>query len=903
MGSSDGQYDARMLLDHGTLDDVRARLEDLKDSDRRLIPVFGSGMSNAVLPDVVQMISLFAQASGLDDAEMRERFRSSESDTERYQLAASILKHRRGDVRVASVIREAALRACLEPCEVKSEENCRALLKAEKWNIPQGYLYFAEYFRQLPESNRGPIITTNFDPLIEMALDSTEQHFNSFPLGLSEHINDSMLREVQGIPILHIHGYWTSSTTLNTVSQLNRERSYLDSFLRSVMRGATILVLGYSGWNDSFMKVLEARSRELDLMDSEILWCSYSSDPSAILGNSTLERMSGSPHVNFYLGIDGNEVFTPFVARDAGAVQSVRGFEQIAANSQSSQIAIPSLLADAPVTVGMVDGWPLLSSAAKLMSSAQSMVDGDQRTHAIVALGPMGEGKSMALRQVADRLLSYDIDNSIVILWRLPGAPIMNREFFEGILSRYSGKIILCIDDADLVLNELKESAALWSAENSRIFLLLAAQDRIWVPRSGSIPATPIFFHGIESSDAHALAKCWGKLGLREDLSAAELEAQVLRSAHALTGTRQGTLFGSMLEVLPGQGLKSRVEDLLERLKNLKVSDLPGATPVYDAFAAICVMQELYDPDASVGRGILRDALARTISIDTGLIDGKILRELGKEVAITISGEHVYSRHPMIARVVVEILRESADFDRIVRLVGRAGGRLRFAKSGPPLSVNYEYLLFKKLRGVEAVNAAEGAVEGAGRAYLEPRVSLLSTKRAIDSAVGYAYAKGLMEHVSSFEDVEYCYRGLLVEASYCAHSQGERRYALQLGICSVLDGFGRFLDLERASYGLRCVSLMLRDDPSLSSRRELQDYSYEIFYRLFGVEEFHQRLPWARGFEDRRDGVRELSASTLVERFVLLAAPIVNSLLVRLPEGPRRAGCHELLRLLEAKSR
>lgn len=166
-------------IDFGDLFDLRIRLDVLaQEADRRLVTVFGSGISNAVLPGVPELTGLFrehvpragrarfdATLAGLPDPGLK------------YQNAAAILTKQAGEPRVMRAIRTAVLRACPKvPAEevakvAQDEDQCRALVRdLDAWTIPRGYERFAQFFASLPGRMRGPVITTNFDPLIEIAL-------------------------------------------------------------------------------------------------------------------------------------------------------------------------------------------------------------------------------------------------------------------------------------------------------------------------------------------------------------------------------------------------------------------------------------------------------------------------------------------------------------------------------------------------------------------------------------------------------------------------------------------------------------------------------------------------------------------------------------------------------------
>lgn len=163
------------MSDYGSLEDLQERLRYLRCAEEgRLVPVIGSGLSNTVLPDVSNMISWLREPLTLRG---RQRFDSAVDAavdaTAAYQVAASIAGHQLGDAAVARVFRAAVLTACVDVSPddrtetAKDVQLCQQLMLGGSWSIPKAYSDLAQYYSTLPGSLKGPIITTNFDPLLE----------------------------------------------------------------------------------------------------------------------------------------------------------------------------------------------------------------------------------------------------------------------------------------------------------------------------------------------------------------------------------------------------------------------------------------------------------------------------------------------------------------------------------------------------------------------------------------------------------------------------------------------------------------------------------------------------------------------------------------------------------------
>ena len=124
----------------------------------------------------------------------------------------------------------------------------------------------------MPRS-RGPIITTNFDPLVEVAI--RDGGGQPSPLALDSD-GTIMAGDASGIvDVLHVHGYWRRGDTLHTVAQLTVDRPQLAGAIREALRGCLVAVVGYGGWKDAFTNTLVERVRENNPLGMEVLWGSY----------------------------------------------------------------------------------------------------------------------------------------------------------------------------------------------------------------------------------------------------------------------------------------------------------------------------------------------------------------------------------------------------------------------------------------------------------------------------------------------------------------------------------------------------------------------------------------------------------------------------------------------------
>ncbi|MCE7066670.1 SIR2 family protein [Dyadobacter sp. CY326] len=178
----------------------------------------------------------------------------------------------------------------------------------DPWSTPPSLRALSALCAHFPEKFGSTILTTNFDPLIEIALSKFRVPWYS--TSLSE---DGSLLNVRGVGthVVHLHGLWRGVDTLHTSSQLIKTRSELRGSIRRLLEGCVLVVIGYGGWKDILMntlgEVLAERATEL-----ELLWCFYQDDESAIKNNYShvmaLSRKASMNRVHFYKGIDSNSL-------------------------------------------------------------------------------------------------------------------------------------------------------------------------------------------------------------------------------------------------------------------------------------------------------------------------------------------------------------------------------------------------------------------------------------------------------------------------------------------------------------------------------------------------------------------------------------------------------------------
>lgn len=425
-------------VNYGNLLDIQTRLQyELDQGERRLVTVFGSGLTNSVMPDVAKITNIFRDfvpAGGLD------RFDKTVSPhmgtPYGYQSAASILGYQAGEKVVMRAIRYAVLTAYkgnnVQDLKLvaANEELCKELETSDDWEIPLGYKKFANLFAQLDGKLRGPIITTNFDPLIEIALRGAHLRNQPIPIPVDMAPDPEAIESYSDQPVLHLHGFWTGRAASNTPARITTARPGVDKLLRSILRNSLVLVVGYSGWEDGFMRSLKSRiTDEYDLLNCDVLWCCYDDAPPKPTEGESIGEFVSTPGVTLYTGVDGHKIFDfglreYNVANRHGVVP--RGYTQILEITADEDVNPEGFVGGRhPTWADAAPGaWPMLEASKKVKNVVEkAMSDGGGR--GVISVGPLGEGKSLSIRQVAVAVATEKPDWAVI--WREAGAPPHNR--------------------------------------------------------------------------------------------------------------------------------------------------------------------------------------------------------------------------------------------------------------------------------------------------------------------------------------------------------------------------------------------------------------------------------------------------------------------------------------------
>jgi SIR2-like domain len=176
------------------------------------------------------------------------------------------------------------------------------------WSIPAGLASFGKLAAQFGRRFGETVLTTNFDPLIGVAIRQAGGHY--FRVCVT---TDGDIRASGGSVsrVVHLHGYFHNSETLHTQSHLSMRRPHLEDSLKMLLLNKTIVVMGYGGWDDSLMRALSDIAAE-PKCGTRIIWCFYERDERAIQRNcrhilGTLSAAYASGRLTLIKGFNVNQ--------------------------------------------------------------------------------------------------------------------------------------------------------------------------------------------------------------------------------------------------------------------------------------------------------------------------------------------------------------------------------------------------------------------------------------------------------------------------------------------------------------------------------------------------------------------------------------------------------------------
>ncbi len=271
----------------------------------------GSRLEELGVPNAYTLIENVVESfRGTEEIDSLESALKLSDQSSRYQEAMKFVIDCRGQDALNKLIQNAVLKARTQPA--KHDQSLEQIeLDTQGWYLRAAVEAVGRLVVEHPKTFYAPILTSNFDPLLEVSLRKAGANAASIFLPADGQFNNVI---VPGTPrVVHFHGYWRGGDTLHTPNQLTRNRPQLKGSLRSLLRETTLVVMGYGGWSDVFTRTLiDVISEQTEQLN--VLWTFYSdSDEDIINRNQKIltqfEALAGQ-RVVFYKGVDCH-VFLP----------------------------------------------------------------------------------------------------------------------------------------------------------------------------------------------------------------------------------------------------------------------------------------------------------------------------------------------------------------------------------------------------------------------------------------------------------------------------------------------------------------------------------------------------------------------------------------------------------------
>lgn len=321
---------------------------------KEVVFLVGSGLTipmNSGLPGVPNtdgIIDIIKSEFRQNATQLSELERQlGDAGSNRYQAAFQFLQGRRGQNAANQVVRRAVTASRIQgsafteiqsddPAEI--EERCLLMEQdAPGWFLNPGNEALGKLTAKYPNRFGKVLLTTNFDPLIEVAIQRAGGQYSKTSL----HVDGSITQtESHGCNIVHLHGYWRGSDTLHTARQLLQNRPLLKASLTWLLRNKIVVALGYSGWDDAFSAALMEVARD-ETAFPDILWTSYSATPN--FSGELLSRLIPGldrGRVNLYSAIDCHSVLPKLLS----IWEQIEPQPERIAASQSNPVRVSDLI-------------------------------------------------------------------------------------------------------------------------------------------------------------------------------------------------------------------------------------------------------------------------------------------------------------------------------------------------------------------------------------------------------------------------------------------------------------------------------------------------------------------------------------------------------------------------------
>lgn len=378
--------------------------EGLEASDKEVVFVIGAPVTAPFgrrrgVADVAAVVELIRNEFLSKPSQLEKLDAALARSSNVYQAAFDFLNGRAGQDAANRVIRRAVSQALnpggstdwTENIWKLTDEQLRALDQDPKpWQFSPAIEALGVLAARYPKRFGGIIITSNFDPLAELAIMRAGGAAWRTSLSVDGSIHHST---AQGCQVIHIHGYWYGTDTLHTNRQLVRSRPTLRNDLLTLLQNKIVVVVAYGGWPDVFTGALEGVVSN-DNLFPEILWTFFGEKP-ALSDHlfKVLRPGIDRNRVTFYQGVDCHVFFPELLGLWENEPQLVSGATGVAVgveverrstvSDRGGLFRLKPLECDRPPNVEI---WVGRESELRALETSNAKV--------VIVCGIGGEGKS-----------------------------------------------------------------------------------------------------------------------------------------------------------------------------------------------------------------------------------------------------------------------------------------------------------------------------------------------------------------------------------------------------------------------------------------------------------------------------------------------------------------------------
>jgi hypothetical protein len=395
----------------------RSRLDALvaraSAANRKPIFMIGSGLSlpeepgGPGVPGTAYMVELVRKQVSDDQAALddlsRHLERAEQDNASVYGAAFAFLRDWRGPDAANQVILDAVRMARLP--EARQSDDAQALESdLEGWALTRGTSALGFLLAGHRQSYPGPVLTTNFDPLLSVAISRAHGHPRRAILDGDGRLPSAAELGPDVTPVIHLHGYWWGSDTHHTGMELSASRPQLGASLARLLNDRLVVVVGYGGWDDAFMQAVSSLLDDTGARP-DIAWALYDDDPGMIFTRHAplldrFERWRFRSRFTLYVGIDANRFFQKLLDRAIGSIGPV---------DPDGRLSAPPLADRLHESASLFDGFVR-------ECAAERRVPGDRRARLLAQLVDLRQ----ALQPLSDAELETWHDTEFVVLIRAP---------------------------------------------------------------------------------------------------------------------------------------------------------------------------------------------------------------------------------------------------------------------------------------------------------------------------------------------------------------------------------------------------------------------------------------------------------------------------------------------------